>query len=139
MSLVHKFAFVSRESTETNITDQMDFIEISDELIRYINDSLNWIKSIWNGKEEKGGISYYGFSVIKEGELLKLINIIENWKQLFQFATDEFLITGSFLPEENKYEKIYMKKEELLEILDSWIKVCRKALTENGKILHNGI
>lgn len=32
-----------------------------------------------------------------------------------------------------------MKKEELLEILDSWIKVCRKALTENGKILHNGI
>lgn len=115
------------------------FIEISDELIQYINDSLNWIKSIWNGKEEKGGISYYGFSVIKEGELLKLINIIENWKQLFQFATDEFLITGSFLPEENKYEKIYMKKEELLEILDSWIKVCRKALTENGKILHNGI
>lgn len=72
------------------------FIEISDELIQYINDSLNWIKSIWNGKEEKEGISYYGFSVIKEGELLKLINIIENWKQLFQLATDEFSITGSF-------------------------------------------
>lgn len=139
MQLVHKFTVISRESTETNITDQMDFIEISDELIRYINDSLNWIKSIWNGKEEKEGISYYGFSVIKEGELLKLINIIENWKQLFQLVTNEFLITGSFLPEENKYEKIYVKKEELLEILDSWIKVCRKALTGNGKILHNGI
>ena len=82
MQLVHKFTVISRESTETNITDQMDFIEISDELIRYINDSLNWIKSIWNGKEEKEGISYYGFSVIKEGELLKLINIIENWKQI---------------------------------------------------------
>lgn len=139
MPLAHKFAIIPRESTETNITDQMDFIEISDELIQYINDSLNWIKSIWNGEEEKEGISYYGFSIIKEGELLKLINIIMYWKQLFQFATDEFSITGSFLPEENKYEKINMKKEELLEILDLWMKVCRKALIENAKILHNGI
>ena len=139
MALVHQFAIIPKDSNEKFISADMDIIEISDNLIQYLEDSLQWIYSKWNGKEMKSGISYYGFSIIESGEIEKLIKIIEQWKRLFELAPTEFFITGEFLPEENKYKKIYIKKEDMLRTLSSWIVLCKTAIKKDYKILHNGI
>lgn len=139
MALEHQFAFISANSKEIYISHDMEMVCVPDDFIQYIWDSLQWIDSEWNGTVQKAGLSYYGFSVIEGQEIKKLMCIINQWKELLQLATDEFCLTGNFLPDDNKYEKIKMNKYEVIEILTSWECLCKKAMEEEGKILHNGI
>lgn len=69
MALVHKFAIIPEYSNTSIITSSMESISISDVVIQYIGDSLNRIWTIWNDKERKMGISYYGFSIIEGDEI----------------------------------------------------------------------
>lgn len=139
MGLEHRFAIISKNSSENIITPDMNSVSISDMIIRYIGDSLKWICTTWNGKRLQNGISYYGFSFIENGEIIKLESIIKQWMELFCISPDEFYLTGDYLPEEKRYENILVKKEEILKSLNSFVYICEKAIKENAKILHNGI
>lgn len=139
MGLVHQFAIIPKDSDENIISSDMDSISISDTLIQYIGDSLKWIHTTWNGKKLQNGISYYGFSFIEDNEILKLKNIIKQWEDLFCLSPDEFYLTGEFLLDEEQYEKILVKRDEIVKTLDSCIAICEKAIHEKAKILHNGI
>ena len=75
--LAHQFAIIPMNSDKSIIMPNMDFISIDDTIINYIGDSLKWIYSTWNGQEIKSGLSYYGFSIIQNDELLKFQNIIK--------------------------------------------------------------
>lgn len=138
-NLKHQFAIIKEDSNKKYISKEMEMVEISDSLIQYISDSLNWIYSIWNGKEKKAGISYYGFSIIEGCELEKFINIIVQWKTLFEFATDDFYLVGEFLPDKKCYKRNYYKRKDVIYDFDSLINLCKKAMEEKAKILHNGI
>lgn len=94
---------------------------------------------MWNGKKFQEGISYYGYSVIENDEIIKLKNIITRWVELFCLSPDEFYLTGDFLPDEEKYENALVKREEIIKTLNSLIFICEKAINEGAKILHNGI
>ena len=139
MGLEHQFAIISKNSSENIITPDMNSVSVSDMIIRYIGDSLKWIRTTWNGKRLQNGISYYGFSFIENGEIIKLESIIKQWIELFCISPDEFYLTGDFLPEEKRYENILVKKEEILKSLNSFVYICEKAIKENAKILHNGM
>lgn len=139
MGLVHQFAIIPKESSENIIKSNMESISISDVIIQYIGDSLKWIQTTWNGKKVKMGISYYGFSVIEGEEIVKIKNIIIQWKSLFCLSPDTFYLTGEFLPTEGKYDQNLIIKKEVIEILDLFIDLCEKAVATEGKILHNGI
>ena len=117
----------------------MESISISYVIIQYIGDSLKWIQTTWNGKKVKMGISYYGFSVIEGEEIVKIKNIIIQWKSLFCLSPDIFYLTGEFLPMEGKYDQNLIIKKEVIEILNLFIDLCEKAVAIEGKILHNGI
>ena len=117
----------------------MDCVSVSDMVIQYIGDSLKWVHTMWNGKKFQEGISYYGYSVIENDEIIKLKNIIKRWVELFCLSPDEFYLTGDFFPDEEKYENVLVKREEIIKTLNSLIFICEKAINEGGKILHNGI
>lgn len=139
MGLEHKFAILSKDSDEWIVSSDMDSIIISDTIIIYIGDSLNWIHTRWNGKNVQEGISYYGFSIIEGDEIEKLKNIMKQWKALFWYAPEGFYLTGDFMPDNDRYEKNWVNRNELIETLEGCINICEKALSEGNKILHNGI
>lgn len=139
MALVHQFAIISKESTIKIVSADMDCVEIPDDILEYIADTLEWITSSWNGKELKQGISYYGFSIIEGDEIIKLMTLIQKWKELFELAPGSFRLTGSFSVSEKDYEKKEVYKSDIIKTFDSWLRLCKKALDTNSKILHNGI
>ena len=118
MGLAHQFAIISQYSNESIISSDMDCVSVSDMVIQYIGDSLKWVHTMWNGKKFQEGISYYGYSVIENDEIIKLKNIITRWV---------------------KYENALVKREEIIKTLNSLIFICEKAINEGAKILHNGI
>ena len=68
------------------------------------------IVSSWNGKTLKSGLPYYGEALISNDKLIKFKAILEKWRELFSLATEEINLTGDFLVDEMKYEKIIYKK-----------------------------
>lgn len=139
MGLVHQFAIISEESDENIISSNMESVSISDVIIQYIGDSLKWVNATWNGKRIGEGISYHGFSFIEGDEIIKIKNIIIQWKELFLLSPEKFYLTGEFLPDKRKYDKNLIVKNEIIETLNSFIELCEKAIVIEGKILHNGV
>lgn len=133
MGFAHQFAIISQYSTESTISSDMDCVSVSDMVIQYIGDSLKWVHTMWNGKKFQEGISYYGYSVIENDEIIKLKNIIKRWVELFCLSPDEFYLTGDFFPDEEKYENVLVKREEIIKTLNSLIFICEKAINEEGK------
>lgn len=133
MGLAHQFAIISQYSNESIISSDMDCVSVSDMVIQYIGDSLKWVHTMWNGKKFQEGISYYGYSVIENDEIIKLKNIITRWVELFCLSPDEFYLTGDFFPDEEKYENVLVKREEIIKTLNSLIFICEKAINEEGK------
>ena len=139
MGLVHQFAIIPKDSDESIVSSDMDSVSISDMIIQYIGDSLKWISTTWNGKRLQNGISYYGFSFIEDGEIVKLKNILKQWVELFRLSPDEFYLTGEFLLDEERYENILVKRGEIIKNLNSCIYICEKEINEGKRVLHNGI
>lgn len=137
MSLTHEFTIIKQH--RNSFDSDTEKISISDALILYMGDSFNWINFLWNGKEEKKGLNYYGESIIKEKNVDKLRNVIHAWIKLFELSTDDFILTGNYLLEENKYEKTSFNKKEVLLQLKSLCVLCQKAIEQNKDILHSGI
>ncbi len=139
MGLVHQFAIIPKDSDVSIVSSDMDSVSISDVIIQYIGDSLKWINTNWNGKKMQKGISYYGFSFIEDGEIIKLKKILKQWVELFRLSPDEFYLAGEFLPDEERYENILVKRGEIIKSLNSCIYICGKAINEGKRILYNGI
>lgn len=136
MALIHEFLLIKKSKEIPSLC--INKVNISDDLILYINDSLYWIESLWNGNINKNGLNYYGFTIIENVEKLKLI--ISSWIKLFEIAPENFIITNNnFLVEENKYEKNLFNKQSILFQLNSLLNLCEMAIIQNKYILHNGI
>ena len=132
MALEHSFCIDEH-------TEKMDEVLVPDDLITYISDSLYWIVSLWNGHDAKNGLPYYGWATIEGDEIVKLKKILIQWKELFFLANEEIKITGNYLPQVMKYEKIVFSKSELLEIIDRLIQLCSKAERMHTYISYSGI
>ncbi|MEZ3434873.1 MAG: hypothetical protein K1W34_09700 [Lachnospiraceae bacterium] len=139
MALTHEFSNIPVGFDGEPYLNVKKKITVPDEIIQYIGDSLQWVSSKWNNSKKKKGISYYGFSVIEGAEIRRLGGIVRGWKELFELAPEDFYLTGSFQPDEGRYEKNKINRQELMKILDSWIQLCETALEKGELILHEGI
>lgn len=54
-------------------------------------------------------------------------------------APGMFELTGEFLPDVGRYKRIVVEKEKVILSLMKWMNLCRMALENDDKILHNGI
>ena len=140
MALSHHFAVIAKNNKSCIISSKMEYASLSDNIFIYIKDSLDWIHSNWCGSQISKGLSYSGFSYIEDiSDIKHFEKIIIYWKELFELAPDEFYITGDYLLDDNKYEKILIKKFDVIMELSNLISICQKAIKTQGKILHNGI
>ena len=132
MALEHCFSIIKNK-------EKIEKATIPDDFMNYIKDSTFWIISLWNGKTLKNGLPYYGQAVISNSELIRFKIILEKWRDLFALATEKIILTGNFLVEEMKYEKIVYEKSELLDMLDKLLQLCDKAEKLKAEILYEGI
>ena len=139
MSLMHCFSAIPKDCEMRIIEKDMVVAQVSDDLLRYVDDSLKWINTISNGKKNIQGLSYYGYSIIVDKNINKLRDIVEQWIALFNLANDDILLTGDFQVDELKYEQKYIKKEIIIQELYSLLHICETAINIDGKVLYNGI
>jgi len=132
MSLEHSFSIFEN-------TEKMDTVYVPDGLITYMNDSLYWIISLWNRKNTNNGLPYYGEATIEGEDIVKFKKILIQWRELFSLGTEEIKLTGNYLVDEMKYEKIVYSKSELLEIINRLIQLCSQAEMMHTYILFEGI
>lgn len=140
MALIHEFTIIEKDSSINFIENGMDKIDVSDNLILYMGDSLRWIETCCNSMQTtENGLDYYGYTIIKGENIIKFRSIVTCWKNLFEEAPQEFMLTGNFLPDESTYEKNLYKKKEVIQQLNALEIMCNEAQAKNGYILHNGI
>ena len=89
MALEHCFSIIKNK-------EKIEKVNIPDDFINYIKDSLFWIVSSWNGKTLKSGLPYYGEALISDEELVKFKTILEKWRGLFSLGTEEINLTCIF-------------------------------------------
>ena len=140
MSLTHEFAVIEKGSNINCIDKSMDMVFVSDKVILYIKDSLDWIDTYWNGKTKRNkGLNYYGYTKIRGQDIEQLKNILDAWILLFDTAPEQFILKGDYLIEENEYERDLYSKSELLQQLQSLRDMCIDAMNHDMDILHEGI
>ena len=124
------------------ILEEKEQIYISDDLILYIFDTLNWIDTFSDLKtsDTENGLNYHGVTYFKGDNIKKLKKIIFYWKELFNIAEKKFELMGIYYsPKRKKYLKNRYSKKEVIESLENLINLCDRAEKENKIIEHRGI
>ncbi|GHU21709.1 hypothetical protein FACS1894164_02620 [Spirochaetia bacterium] len=119
------------------------YLEIHDDIIHWYYDFFMWI-NMYNPsrKENTKGFCYWGVTIIKDKNLIKLEEILELLVKLFDNAPEKIILTGSFNPSvdgNGYYNKIKCKKEKLIKQLEKFKLLTHRAIEKNGYILHLGI
>lgn len=122
-----------------------DYVSFDDEFITYINDSLNWIPTRNPSTKEVGhGLNNYGVTIIDDCNLSSFKGIIQAWTDMFGFASERIVLTGSYYTtgeseQCGKYESLEYNKSDLLKKLIKLIELTDRATDEDKCILHLGI
>ena len=154
MSLEHEFFLVPNTvsyqelmgSNEKN-PDILDSIDLSDDLIQYIADSLNWIPcknpAISMTREVKG-INYYGVTLFDQTSAATMKSIFTAWHSLFSNSPEKLELTGEFVVSSKKnilgeYECLIFIRDDVLELLERLLSMIDRLKEENLYLYHLGI
>ena len=80
------------------------------------------------------GLFYRGSTYIEKENITKLKKIVSPWKELFNQASEEFILTVFFNEKLDEYERANYNKIEVIESLEKLIILCEKAEKENKTI-----
>jgi hypothetical protein len=155
MSLTHEFFLITNdfdwndryEWYRINRYTWDEKCEVSDDIIQYITDFLNWLPTYNPETKESGkGLNYYGATVIKRAGADKLIKIVDKWLELIDEAPDTFNLRGDTVWKEVNNGEGYweqtrnrMKRESMQTECKQLIGLAVKALYNNQLIIHYGI
>ena len=108
---------------------------INNGVISYMFDSFKWIKTFNKLRIRRNkGLFYHGSTYIEKENISKLKKIVSSWKELFNEASEEFILTGFFNEKLDEYERANYNKIEVIESLEKLIILCEKAEKENKTI-----
>ncbi len=163
MSLLHKFFLVEKEwyysqfrSSKDSIQihlelekcenfgkDIKDVVEIHDDLIRYMYDTLKWIPIQNITVDSDFFINLYGITMIDKKNALWIKKIFKAWSDLFAHAPENFELTGNYYTIEETgeegYETIKINRSELINTLNKITSFAEKVTKGDMLILHNGL
>lgn len=138
----HKFKVVDKIENMTFFgVESEGGIKINDNLVQYMLDSFRWIPTHWNKiAAENNGLNYHGATfIVERSDILQMKNIIIGWKNLFELASDKFILHTEYDVEERRFVETNMEKNSVVSELDSLIVLCENALKEEKIIVHFGI
>lgn len=125
----------------------IDRVEIHDDLIQYILDSLEWIPSknpALQGIPDGRGINYYGVTLFDKQSSSTLVNVFTSWRDLFKNAPTTLELTGEFVYYEKdemlgEYEKLVFNRDEVIMLFDKIISMATQLAKGNCYLYHCGI
>ncbi|AZS15425.1 hypothetical protein [Paenibacillus lutimineralis] len=146
--VINEFEFKDRYewySTDRHIWENKAVL--SDDIILYMMDFLNWVPSFNPETKESGnGLNYYGITVIHNVGADKLISVLDKWLNLFDEAPDTFSLRGDTIWKEEDNGEGYweqtinrMNRERMQSELNQLIGLAVKATNNNQLIIHFGI
>ncbi|TAA71990.1 hypothetical protein [Planococcus salinarum] len=154
MSLEHEFFLVSNtvtyhelmSSSEKN-PDIIDSIDIPDDLIQYIADSLNWIPCKYPAlsmTREVKGIDCYGVTLFDHTSAATMKSIFTAWHSLFTNSPEKLELAGEFVVSSKKnilgeYEHLFYSRDNVLELLKRLLSMIERLEEENLFLYHFGI
>jgi hypothetical protein len=159
VGLVHEFLLVPKNKLDSFYDDYVwdesgfnaeksgvtDYIEVDDDLIQYVMDSLNWIPSYNPSKTESGfGLNYYGITLIRQDGALVAKNIFNSWADLFSHGPDVLELRGSFSWEDDNlesgsYETLKFARNDLVGIFRKLALYAEEVLIGELNLLHLGL
>ena len=148
----HDFLLLSR--AEHSFSDYMNFIndpraiQVEDDVLRYLADTLQWIPTYNPAKNESHrGLCFWGPTVIHTEGAPAAAAIFGAWATLFGCGPRNLILTGDWTtvegqpPNEGEFEKLHVDRDDLVGRL-RWIADYAKQIVEtNGDffILHLGV
>ncbi|EOI01589.1 hypothetical protein UAY_00995 [Enterococcus moraviensis ATCC BAA-383] len=100
-------------------------ILIDDSLIQYIGNTIKWVNSHWNDFSHFSTvINYYGITFFEGAEISELELILENWKNIFEVAPEEFLLKTDYDLEEMSFTREKFSKINTLKQLEDVVQQC---------------
>ncbi|MBW4497909.1 MAG: Coagulation factor 5/8 type-like protein [Oscillatoria princeps RMCB-10] len=124
-------------------------VEIHDDLIRYINDTLLWVPCTHlSGLKKKMsyGLMLYGDTIIKQEGAEIFGHVIESWANLFSKAPSKFELTGGVMVQSDRrltdpmeFYKIEIERDVVVENLRTLANYAKQAAAGDYFILHIGI
>lgn len=154
MSLEHEFFLVPNSVSYQELIRGseinpviIDSINVPDDLIQYIADSLNWIPcknpAISMTKEDTG-MNYYGVTLFDQTSAAILKSIITAWHSLFINSPEKLELTGEFEYSSNKKvlggrERLVFSRNDVLELLKRLLSMIERLEEENLYLYHLGI
>ncbi|MGL4873768.1 MAG: hypothetical protein ACRC30_03840 [Clostridium sp.] len=135
-----------------NNKENLPCVQIEDDIIIYIYDTLKWIRNDSEESTQKKGLAYHGLTLIQDDNAEKLKKIIKAWAILFSLGEEEFSLEGAYVFEGMKvhegeeyftggsYEKILVNKRKLIKDFKKLIEILE--IAEKDKeycVFHMGI
>lgn len=155
MGLNHEFILVKKDNFELRkYKDCINFkknLEIHDDLIGHMHDTLEWIPSIFlSGYKKKNdkGLMRYGVTVIESQNAYRFVDIIHAWMNLLSLApTNTFQLSDGLMLEQDglsvveprRFDMFDVEREHVLEILDQCDVIKTEMSEKDYVILHLGI
>jgi hypothetical protein len=152
MALVHEFVLLTQEEWQkevilNDIRANKDVLEIHDDIILYILDSLKWVPQAKTrySSEIKYGLNYHGITEIDREGAIVLYNILKAWSDLFKNSPPILQLTGSYYWTEDEnintgaYEVIELDRDKVIEQFNKLMYFAEKVINDNCQILHFGI
>jgi hypothetical protein len=154
MSLEHKFILVPKPidyqalmQSNEEIPNIIDSVDIPDDLVQYIADSLKWIPSKNPAKsisKEERGINYYGITLFDQSSAKVMKSVFTSWHSLFANAPENLELTGAFMVSSSKrklgeYERLVFDRDEILGLLERLVSMAEKLEDGHLYLYHWGI
>lgn len=156
MGLEHEFFLVTYDEYEKMGYEGYYFsneklsnaVLIHDDIVQYIQDTLNWIPSINPAMNyEKGfGLNNYGITLFDKEGAEVIVSLAKSWADIFSIGPSTLKLTGNYcftgndtyMPE-GSYEIIEISRDKLVESFRKLQLFSEKVISNKYLILHYGI
>jgi hypothetical protein len=122
-------------------------ISVPDDLVAYMWDTLKWVPTEYPFEASRKwampwrgyGLDYHAHTAIRRRGAPAFRRICEAWAALFSQAPRTFELRGSWLPDEDRYERLVHHRKELVPLFQNLVCHAERASTGDYFILHVGL
>ena len=152
MSLEHDFILLDRvidgEWALTRFINHPRAIQLHDDLVRYMMDTLYWIPTHNPATNLPcRGLNMWGPTLIEQNGAVVAERVFRAWARLFENSPVTLELTGGYtwldgVPEESgQYERLQYSRDETVSLLDTLADYSAKIQAANGRLYmyHGGV
>ncbi|WP_437756211.1 hypothetical protein [Sorangium sp. So ce1389] len=122
-------------------------VQIHDDLIHYMFDSLRWIPSLNPARKRRGsGLNIHGPTIITDAGAPIARRVLQSWERLFSSSPPMLHLTGGWCqtlgsPGTGHYRKLRVRRDDVISRLRGLVSLCRRVERGGGEryLLHIGI